>query len=499
MANQSLIFLFDGLDEVKEEAYAACLEALNVFQAQHKPPMVVCSRAKDYESLPQKLNLKSAILLSPLSQAEVDEFLTTSSLTRLKTPATSDAVVDEMSRNPFLLNTMAYAYDDANPDLEGMSKPRDPAERREHLFEAYIRRRFAESQRQPYDLDDTLRYLRFLAKNMQAYSQTIFRPELIDERWLGKALPGWMKEDSLMLIIMLFLIPSLFWLIFGITAGAAWWVVLLLMLLGPLASGLVWLVAALVWGGDGLFEARPPPPRLLALVGIAAAIFLAPLLLDLSLWQGLWLFLALYSITGLALLFNFWRWFSESFERLAKNLQSVIQRFWISFRLRQQKHIPFNLQAFIDYTISLKVMRAYSGGFVFAHRYLHETLAGLDGAAGLAKRAANDEEALAQLVEVNEQTPEILVSLLKNDDSGARSVAAKILDDLAWQPQDQEERIAYLITRQNWDELVRIGAPSVEPLIARQDADGVGGAEALARRRPIAGPGRQRSKAAVEG
>ncbi len=247
MKNDALIFLFDGLDEVKEEARAACLEALNEFQARHKPPMVVCSPVTDYESLPQKLNLKSAILLKPLSQAQVDQFLSAGNLTRLKRLVESDPVVQEMSRNPFLLNTMAYAYDDSNPDLEGMSKPRDPAERREHLFDAYIRRRFAESPRKPYNLDDTLRYLRFLAKNMQTYSQTIFRPELMDERWLGEAKLKFMRIENLALITLL-LISSPIWLAFGLSLEVGWWVVLMLMLIGSAISFIALRGIALTWG-----------------------------------------------------------------------------------------------------------------------------------------------------------------------------------------------------------------------------------------------------------
>jgi HEAT repeat protein len=493
MKNDALIFLFDGLDEVKEEARAACLEALNEFQARHKPPMVVCSRVTDYESLPQKLNLKSAILLKPLSQAQVDQFLAAGSLTRLKRLVESDAVVQEMSRNPFLLNTMAYAYDDSNPDLEGMSRPRDPAERREHLFDAYIRRRFAESLRKPYDLDDTLRYLRFLAKNMQAYSQTIFRPELIDERWLGGAPPKQIPET--LTIVLLSLLTSLTWLAFGLSLGMAWWAVLL----GILASSLL-------------------------LRGIA---------LSISSWQR--------------------------FERLFEQLQSNVKRLWIAFHLRQKRLIPFNLQAFIRFVIALNIMRAYGGGFAFTHRYLRETLAGLDGAAVLARRAAEDSEAFAQLIEITEQTPDILVSLLKHEDSAVRRVAvealgklrearavepliarlsddnsdvrcaaaealgqlgnrqaveplivrlnddnsdvrraaaetlgrlseaqaiepliarlsdgnsdvrraaAKSLDELTWQAQTQAQQIAYLIATQACDEIVRIGEPAVESLIA---------------------------------
>ncbi len=83
---------------------------------------------------------------------------------------------------------------------------------------------------------------------MQANSQTIFRPELMDERWLGEELPRWMQEwisFSTWMIVALF--ASLIWFIFGLSIGAAWWVVLLLMLLGPIAS-----IATDIYMGRGL-------------------------------------------------------------------------------------------------------------------------------------------------------------------------------------------------------------------------------------------------------
>jgi hypothetical protein len=152
------------------------------------------------------------------------------------------------------------------------------------------------------------------------------------------------------------------------------------------------------------------------------------LIIGLSLKIAWWLVLfgiLLCSIV-LSVTVSSWQLFERPFERLQFNAK----RLWIAFRIRRKRLIPSNLQAFIHFTITLKIMRAYGGGFVFAHRYLRETLAGLDGAAVLAKRASKDSEAFAQLVEMTEQTPDILISLLKHEDSDVRRIAAKALGKL---------------------------------------------------------------------
>ncbi|RLC74624.1 MAG: hypothetical protein DRI61_16305, partial [Chloroflexi bacterium] len=51
-----------------------------------------------------------------------------------------------------------------------------------------------------------------------------------------------------------------------------------------------------------------------------------------------------------------------------------------------------------------------------------------------------------------------LIETLRDKDS-------EELDRIGWQPQNQEEEILYLIVKQSWDELVKIGAPAISYLI----------------------------------
>lgn len=65
----------------------------------------------------------------------------------------------------------------------------------------------------------------------------------------------------------------------------------------------------------------------------------------------------------------------------------------------------------------------------------------------------------------NRHTLPLLVSALANPDSGVRSRAAAGLKSLNWQPADIDQRIWFWIADRQWNELSRLGAQAVSPLI----------------------------------
>ena len=67
---------------------------------------------------------------------------------------------------------------------------------------------------------------------------------------------------------------------------------------------------------------------------------------------------------------------------------------------------------------------------------------------------------------------EPLVAALKDKSSYVRKAAAEALDAIGWRPGQDESGVAYWVAKQKWDKCIEIGAPSVEPLIARlRDSD----------------------------
>ncbi len=68
-----LSLLLDGLDEVADDQREACVTAINTFREAHpQVDMVVCSRNEAYDSLTEKLDLRGAVLLQPLSDDVIE-------------------------------------------------------------------------------------------------------------------------------------------------------------------------------------------------------------------------------------------------------------------------------------------------------------------------------------------------------------------------------------------------------------------------------------------
>lgn len=68
-----LLPLLDGLDEVELSRRPACAEAINDFRQQYPAiRMLVTCRSHDYRTLAKRLNLDKAIVLQPLSLAQID-------------------------------------------------------------------------------------------------------------------------------------------------------------------------------------------------------------------------------------------------------------------------------------------------------------------------------------------------------------------------------------------------------------------------------------------
>ncbi|MCG8365841.1 MAG: hypothetical protein MJA27_21220 [Pseudanabaenales cyanobacterium] len=75
-AQQQLILLLDGLDEVTKAKRAACLEAINQFSRHHgATEIVVCCRIRDFEALQPALRFQGAIYIQPLNLDQIDHYL----------------------------------------------------------------------------------------------------------------------------------------------------------------------------------------------------------------------------------------------------------------------------------------------------------------------------------------------------------------------------------------------------------------------------------------
>ncbi|MEI6428718.1 MAG: NACHT domain-containing protein [Pseudanabaena sp. ELA607] len=194
---QELLLLLDGLDEIRDlEKRNACVTALNAFQQDQATEMVVCCRMNDYEQLGERLKLQSALVLQPLTTDQIRAYLDLlqSNLTVLKALLIEDMTLQELAHSPLLLNMMVLAYQGI--EVADIPVSTIASNRKKQLFDDYINRIFQGSrlaayhpnsqsqEKHYYSRQATTVWLRWVAKKMIRYSQTIFLIENIQFTWL---------------------------------------------------------------------------------------------------------------------------------------------------------------------------------------------------------------------------------------------------------------------------------------------------------------------------
>jgi NACHT domain len=174
--SEALMLLLDGLDEVKAEQRNACVQALNQFMQTHgTTEIVICCRIGDYQMLQDRLMLRSAICLQPLTAAQIDRYFEQAGdrLSALKALLPQDSELHELAKSPLMLSVMSLAYQDFTP--EQLTVGGKIEDYRKRLFATYIDRMFQRrGKTQQYSREDSQRWLIWLAQRMKAASQTEF-------------------------------------------------------------------------------------------------------------------------------------------------------------------------------------------------------------------------------------------------------------------------------------------------------------------------------------
>src|SRR5215831_395921 len=199
--------LLDGLDEVKEEHRAACVEAFNDFRKEHGflLPLAVCCRVADYDTIGKQLRLQGAILVQPLTRQQVETYLDQlgEAGVGVRSALREDSTLWELAEAPLLLNvmTLAYSKEAAIVPFAGNT----PEAQREHLFNAYVNRMFQRrSSATRYTKEQSLKWLSWLAQQMQQHALTVFYIERLQPYWLSTRQQTILKRGCLLLVLILF-------------------------------------------------------------------------------------------------------------------------------------------------------------------------------------------------------------------------------------------------------------------------------------------------------
>ena len=183
---EQLTLCIDRLDEVAALHRSACVQALNHFWQTHgRTEVVVCSRLREYEALLERLRIRCAIYIQPLSDQQIGRYLAQvgESLSALSTFLNHNAEIKSLANSPLISSVMSLAYQGCSSgQLAGVNSVQAFQKR---LFDTYVERMFLRrGSATHYTEQQTEHWLVWMAQQMAKSSQTVFFIESLQPGWL---------------------------------------------------------------------------------------------------------------------------------------------------------------------------------------------------------------------------------------------------------------------------------------------------------------------------
>lgn len=202
VANDQIVPLLDGLDEVAQEHRAACIGTINDYQRAHElVPTVVCSRQDEYLTQQMNAQLHSAIIVEPLNPQQIDAYLTGGEerIDALRVALKNDEALQNLATLPLMLSMLTLAYQMGT--IEDLSGSPSSETQRQQVFKTYVQQVLSsQSTDTRYTVDQTIRWLSWLAKQLVKQGQTEFYREQIQPGWLPKKRAIWVYRVGVVLI-----------------------------------------------------------------------------------------------------------------------------------------------------------------------------------------------------------------------------------------------------------------------------------------------------------
>ena len=200
ITNDQVFPLLDGLDEVEQTARPACVEAINTYRQEHGLlPMVVCCRTSDYDSLPERLVLGTAVVVQPLTMSQIDNYISQGGkdLKAMLIALQTDPGLQEIVSTPLMLSILAYS-------CQGMSQEDVQAlqSSRYIVLKQYVERLLQRDRKQPYTPEQTEHWLSWLAWQMVQHNQTEFYIERIQPDWIENSQQRHQYQRTVIRIVM---------------------------------------------------------------------------------------------------------------------------------------------------------------------------------------------------------------------------------------------------------------------------------------------------------
>ncbi len=104
--------------------------------------MVICSRKTEYFDLTMRVLLGAAVVVQPLSEKQIDEYLSHAGeqLEEVRVALRADEVLKELAKTPLMLSVLTLAY--VGKPVAAVGTSSSPETRRQHVFATYVERMF---------------------------------------------------------------------------------------------------------------------------------------------------------------------------------------------------------------------------------------------------------------------------------------------------------------------------------------------------------------------
>ncbi len=184
LENGQILPLLDGLDELELHALESCIQAIDRLLLENPQPLqlVVCTRYRDYYNCRFRLHLNGAILLRPLSETQIREYLLSARSRELWYNIEHEPQLLAVARTPLLLSMMTLAYEEIL--IHSWKRLTEKQDLREYIFNAYIRRQLGREIRQQPTPEKIRYWLSWLAKRMEEENRVEFSLENLQPSWL---------------------------------------------------------------------------------------------------------------------------------------------------------------------------------------------------------------------------------------------------------------------------------------------------------------------------
>ena len=206
LEKKSLLFLFDGLDELALEAQPACIEAINNFSAQYLYAPVVSSRTEEYlKHVKQKKYLqilRTAVTIQPLTYQKIEEWLSTVEVKKvegLRTVLQEHERLQKIIEAPLVLNMLMDTYDGLEAETIRPLIEKLSSNNYNVLFHDYVQRMLQPTEKwKKFTKESARHWLMWLALQLTQPGRDVFYLEKLQREWLPKEILQQLRDNPSM-------------------------------------------------------------------------------------------------------------------------------------------------------------------------------------------------------------------------------------------------------------------------------------------------------------